>query len=479
MIRIASFRTSKPAPSVRLALTGLSLSMLMASLDTSIANAGLPTIAHAFSATFQQVQWIVLAYLLTITTLIVSIGRFGDTVGRKTLLIGGISLFTFASILCGFAQVLWLLIAARAVQGLGAAVMMALTIAFVSETVPKERIGYAMGLLGTMSAIGTALGPSLGGVLISRIGWQAIFLINLPLGVLALVLAIRNLPNDHSVLRIHRAPFDFIGTILLGLTLGSYALAMTIGGGHFGTLNLTLLCLTLLGALIFFLIENRSKNPLIKMSIFRDLRLSGSLAMSTLVSTVIMATLVVGPFYLSRALGLDPSHVGLILSVGPLVVVLSGVPAGRLSDRFGSQRITKFGLAGIGIGSFLLSLTSTTLGITGYVLPIVILTTGYALFQTSNNTAIMAGVSSDKRGVISGMLSLSRNLGLITGASAMGAVFAFASGTTEVAAAHSESVATGMRVTFLAAASLIAIALLIAVRTQNATDPPETNLSIS
>ena len=186
-------------PSVRWALAGLSLSMLLSSLGTSIANVGLPTLAQAFNASFQDVQWVVLAYLLAITTLIVSVGRLGDIIGRRRLLLAGIVLFTVASLICGAAPTLWLLIAARAVQGLGAAIMMALTMAFVGETVAKARTGSAMGLLGTMSAIGTALGPSLGGVLISALGWQAIFLVNVPLGLLAFLLAYRHLPVDRLV----------------------------------------------------------------------------------------------------------------------------------------------------------------------------------------------------------------------------------------------------------------------------------------
>ena len=159
------------AVSVRWVLASLSLSMLLSSLGTSIANVGLPTFAVVFHASFQQVQWVVLAYLLAITTLIVSVGRLGDITGRRRLLLAGIFLFTAASVLCGLAPTLGLLIAARAAQGLGAAIMMALTMAFVGETVPKARTGSAMGLLGTMSAIGTALGPSLGGVLIATLGW--------------------------------------------------------------------------------------------------------------------------------------------------------------------------------------------------------------------------------------------------------------------------------------------------------------------
>lgn len=149
---------AEQSPSVRWALASLSLSMLLPSLGTSIANVGLPSLAQAFNASFQDVQWIVLAYLLAITTLVVSVGRLGDITGRRRLLLIGILLFTLASILCGVAPTLWLMIAARAVQGLGAAIMMALTMAFVGETVPKEKTGSVMGLLGTMSAIAPLLG---------------------------------------------------------------------------------------------------------------------------------------------------------------------------------------------------------------------------------------------------------------------------------------------------------------------------------
>ena len=196
---------------------------------------------------------------------------------------------------------------------------------------------------------------------------------------------------------------------------------------------------------------------------FRNPVLSASLSMSALVSTVMMATLVVGPFYLSRALGLQAALVGFVLSVGPLVAALTGVPAGRIVDRLGAQRMTLVGLSGIAAGSFILSMMPARFGISGYIAPIVVITAGYALFQAANNTAIMTDIRPDQRGVISGMLSLSRNLGLITGASVMGAVFAFASATSDITTARPEAVATGMRITFAAAAILIVAAIAIAV----------------
>ena len=191
-----------PAPSVRWVLASLSLSMLLSSLGTSSANVALPALADAFGASFQAVQWVVLAYLLAITTLIVSVGRLGDIVGRRRLLVAGIALFTVASVICGLTPGFALLIAARAVQGIGAAIMMALTMAFVGEAVPKARTGSAMGLLGTMSAVGTALGPSLGGALIAGPGWRAIFLVNVPLGLVALFLAHRQSRVEHRSRRV-------------------------------------------------------------------------------------------------------------------------------------------------------------------------------------------------------------------------------------------------------------------------------------
>jgi EmrB/QacA subfamily drug resistance transporter len=437
--------------------------MLLSSLGTSIANVGLPTMAQAFDASFQDVQWIVLAYLLAITTLIVSVGRLGDITGRRRLLLAGVVVFTVASVLCGVAPTLWLLVAARAVQGVGAAIMMALTIAFVGETVPKARTGSAMGLLGTMSAVGTALGPSLGGVLIAGLGWRAVFLVNVPLGILTFLLAYRTLPVDRREPKTDRAGFDTMGTLVLTLTLATYALAMTIGRGTFGALNMVLLLAALFGAGIFVLAEIRASSPLIALAMFRDPTLSAGFVMSALVSTVMMVTLVVGPFYLSLALGLDAALVGIVLSVGPLVVALTGVPAGRMTDRIGGERMAFVGLMGIATGSFILSIMPTLVGISGYLAPIVAITIGYALFQTANNTLVMADVSPSQRGVISGILNLSRNLGLITGSSAMGAVFAFASGTIDISTARPEAVAIGMRVTFAVAGVLIVLALIIAV----------------
>jgi MFS family permease len=389
------------SPSPRGSLISLSLCMLLASLGTSIANVGLPSLAQVFDASFHAVQWVVLAYLLAITAVIVSVGRQGDRLGRRRLLLGGLWLFTLACGLCGGAPSLPALIGARILQGLGAAIMMAMALGMVGDTVPSARIGRVMGLLGTMSAVGTAMGPSVGGLLLSLWGWRALFLVGMPLGLLTVALAWRGLPLDRQPTAQSSAP-GFLGLL-------------------------------------------------------EDSSLRTGLAISALVAAVIMATFVVGPFYLSRGLGLDPAWMGLAMAVGPCVAAASGVPAGHLTDRLGSQRMTLVGLGILLCGALLLALVE---GLPAYLGSLIILTSGYSLFQAANNTAVMRDVDAQRRGTVSGLLNLSRNLGLIFGTSALGAVFAWA--TPDVTHATARSVANGLHATFAVACGLILFAGVMA-----------------
>lgn len=449
----------------RAALVALALAMLLSSLGTSIANVALPTLTHELDTSFQKAQWIVLAYLLAVTASVVAIGRLGDVVGRRRLLVTGLLTFTVGAAAGGLAPSLAVVIAARAVQGLGAAAMMALAVAFVGDVVAPSETGRAMGLLGTTSAIGTALGPSLGGVLIHELGWRSILLVNVPLGLIASAVAYRTLPADGPAARPHASTSALTRTLLLAVTLAAYALAATLGRGHLGARNVALLGAAALGAAIFARIEARAATPLVRTPALRVAARSTGLAASAVVATVLMATLVVGPFYLARALGLDARLVGLVTSAGPAVAALSAIPAGRFVDRFGTDRASALGLAAIAAGCVALASTSAPLGIPGYVGPIVVLTAGYALFQTANNTGVMRGVSAGERGHVSGMLNLSRNLGLVTGTAVMGAVFALASGAHDPATAGPDALVTGMRATFAVATALVtAVLVAVAVR---------------
>jgi MFS family permease len=440
-------------------LAALALAMLLPSMSTSIANVALPTLAVSFSVSLDQVQWVVLAYLLATTALIVGAGRLGDTVGPTRLLLAGIALFTGASLACGLAPSLWVLVVARAAQGMGAAVMMALTVALVRDLVSKERTGSAMGLLGTVSAIGTALGPSLGGALIATWGWPSVFLLMAVAGALAFLVGTRLFPADRALER-KVVGLDPVGTALLAVALGAYALTMTLGGSAPWPLSAVLVSLILAGVIAFAGVERRVASPLIHMDLLGDRAVSAGLASVALISTVGMTTLVVGPFYLSGVLGLDAATTGLVMSVGPGIAALVGVPAGRLVDRLGPFRASIIGLGSVATGSTLMVLLPAMLHVCGYLVALAILTAGYALFQAANNTAIMQEVSPEQRGVTAALLGLARNLGLITGASAMGALFALGSRGLQVLQLRPGG-ETGMGLTFAVAAALAGLALLL------------------
>ncbi len=450
------------------AVASLALTMLMSSLGTSIANVALPTFVREFATSFQAVQWVVLAYLLAVTTVIVSVGRLGDLLGRRRLMLIGVALFTAASLAGGLSTELWMLICARVAQGIGAAIMMALTMAMVGDLVPTERSGRAMGFLGTTSAIGTALGPPLGGLLIAAWGWQAIFLVNLPLGLLAWLL-IRRLPRDASPTA--RPRFDFIGSLLLAAALGAYALAMTLGKGRPGAQNAVLLVLAVLLAAGFVIAQTKAKFPLVRPQLLRHPQVLVGFITSTLTSAVAMTTLVVGPFYLSGALHLSPAKVGLVMAAGPLVAALAGVPAGHGVDRLGHRPMLLSALVGMLCGTVGLAILQPGAGIFAYIIPLVITTAGFAAFQAANNTAVVTGVEPAQRGVVSGLLNLSRNLGLITGASVMAAIYAFASGARESAQVSVEATAAGAYTAFGTAALLVVIALITSLLNRSTKKP--------
>lgn len=447
---------TSPRQGMRLAV--LALAMLLPSLGTSIVNVALPDMARDFGADFAAVQWVVLAYLLALSAFIVGAGRLGDLFGRRRLLLAGIGLFAMASAAAALANGLGGVVAARAAQGLGAALMMALAVASVGDLVPRDRAGSAMGLLGTVSAVGTALGPTLGGALVAAFGWPAVFVALAAAGGLAAGLAGAVLPAEHR--QPGRVEFDTAGLVLLAVALAGYALALTRGGSSPG-FRLAMAGVAGLAAAGFLWVEARSRAPLIQPGLLADRALAAGLASSGLVATVLMATLVVGPFYLAGSLQLDPLRTGLVMSVGPVVSALCGVPGGRAVDRFGPQRVMRVGLAGVFGGSVLMVLLPGQLGWPGYAGSLAVMTSGYALFQAANNTAVMARAPGEGRGLVSGLLGLSRNLGLVTGASAMGALFVWGrDGAGWFGAGwFGAGGEAGLRLTFLAAAGLALLAL--------------------
>lgn len=434
-------------------LAALSLAMLLPSLGISVANVALPSLRAAFSVSNQEAQWAVIAYLVVVTSFLVTAGRLGDLLGRKRALLAGIAIFSLASLAAVFASGIWVVVAARAVQGIGAAMMMSLTVAAVGDVAPEGRSGMAMGLLGTVSAIGTAAGPSLGGILIVMFGWPSIFVLMAGAGLLAGAFVAAQLPDDTTGNR--QPAFDIPGAMLLMLTVAGFALATTLSPP--GYVNGVLAGVAALGAAAFVRVESRASAPLVQLQMLKRPAIGAGLLSIGLVSAIVMTTLVVGPFYLTGVLALDTATVGLVMSVGPTVSALVGIPAGRVVDRHGPPVAIRLGLSVLLAGTVAMTVLPATLGVAGYVGSLVLITSGYALFQAANNTALMAGARKDQRGVTSALLALGRNVGLIAGASAMGALFSLGSGGAGIA---SES---GLQVAFAASSAFAILALLLSV----------------
>lgn len=445
------------------ALAALAPTVLLGSLGISIATVALPTLTRAFSAGVADVQWVILVYLLSATVTIVQAGRLGDLFGHRRVLIAGLVIFAVASLAAAGAPTLGLLIAARAAQGIGGAILMALPISIVRDTIAVDRTGSAMGLLGTMSAVGTALGPSVGGLIISGFGWRAAFIGLAILGLAILILTLRVIPETPARIGHKEIGSDLPGAGILAVALTAYALAtagksvdLPFTRGAFGAL-------AVIGLGLFVVIEMRTKTPLVPVALLRDRAIGLSLIANLLVTTVMMATLVVGPFFLSFALGLNDAVVGLVMAVGPVTAALAGIPAGRITDQFGTQRVLAAGLIEMIVGLIALALLPREFGVPGYVFALILLTPGFQLFLAANNTAVMFAAPADKRGVLSGLLGLSRNLGFMTGASVMAAIFASFLGRVGIANADADRIADAFSATFLIAAGLTAAAFLAAI----------------
>ncbi|POD94525.1 MFS transporter [Pectobacterium odoriferum] len=382
----------------------LALAILSASLGTSIANIALPTLTAVFSAPFAQVQAVVIAYLAAMALSVVIAGRLGDRYGLRPVFITGLGIFAIASLLCAIAPQLWSLIGARALQGIGAAFLMTLGMALLRQTAGEKHVGRAMGIVGTVSALGTALGPSVGGFLLAIAGWRSLFWIQIPLVTIVLFMAFTLLPAT---------PVKEKASLSGGLSV-------------------------------------------------RNTTLLSNLTINAAVTAVIMTTLIVGPYYLGLGLGLKETLVGLVMAIGPAVATFSGIPSGRLVDTWGFRRALTAGLSLVIAGTFMLAILPNLLGVTGYILAIIVMTPGYQLFQAANNTATLAEIPRNQRGTVSGLLNLSRNIGLIAGASIMGQVFALGVGTEDFIHAAPASLANGMQLTFFLAGAMVLVAIAFA-----------------
>jgi EmrB/QacA subfamily drug resistance transporter len=404
----------RPAlPHKWLVLATVMVGTFMGPLDGSVVNIALPTLTDFFGVPISTVEWVVLAYLLGVSTFLLTFGRLGDMLGLKRVYLVGFGIFAAGSLACAFSWSIWALVGFRVVQAIGAGLLFAVGPAIITQNFPPQERGKALGFVGISVSAGLAVGPTLGGLIIGVAGWPWIFIINVPVSIVAFVMAWRVLPA--------RVPqgqrFDPYGAVLSFLTLFPLLLVLS-KGESWGWGSPAVIGLVLLAAasgVMFVWTELRVTQPVLDLRLFRIRVFSASVA-SALGSYIVTATIIfLLPFYLMQVRGFSVEHAGLLLTPIPLATAIVGPFSGSLSDRIGSRFLSTLGLliSMVGVLSFLsLSITTSTLGIAVRVLVPGI---GMGLFQPPNSSAIMGAVPRDRLGIASGMVATARNVGMVLG----------------------------------------------------------------
>lgn len=451
------------------ALLGLCLGVFMSTLDSSIVNISMPTLVKAFDTTFATIQWVALSYLLVITSMMLGIARLADMTGKKKLYMTGLVLFTLGSLLCGLSPGVGWLIGFRALQGSGAVMMTALGAAIITEIFPPHERGRALGISGGAVSVGIALGPMLGGVLIGTLGWQSVFLVNVPVGIITFLIVWQLIPPSMQGDPDQR--FDYVGALIMLVTLACYALGTTLGQdiGFGNPLVLVLLIIAGSGLGMFLLTESRVRQPMIDLGMFRNLLFSLNLLMGFLMF-IMIAGLFIMPFFLELVEGYPTEQVGLMMATFPVAMGLFAPLSGTLSDRFGSRVISLIGSIIVIIGCLLTSTLHQDITVLGYILRIAPLGIGVGMFNSPNNSAIMGAAPRDRLGVASGLMALSRTLGQLSGLPLIGALFTalvmahsdLAPGV-DVTAAPAHALVSGVNGSFRVMAAIIFLATVLAV----------------
>ncbi|MFN8623352.1 MAG: MFS transporter [Chloroflexota bacterium] len=406
-----------------LILTTVSLGSLMATLDGSIINIALPAIQQDFGVDLTTVEWVVVAYLLVVGSLLLPMGRLGEVATFKRVYLAGFAVFTVASVLCGAAPGIAALVLFRVLQGIGAAMIMAMGPAIVARTFGPAERGRALGLNTMSVSLGLTLGPVLGGILTQAATWRAIFLINLPIGIIAIVWAARILPVEK---RGGEQSFDLRGAALSGLALFCFLLALSEGDGWGWTSPLTLgLVLTaIVLAAAFVVVERRSVQPLVDLALFRIRPFAAGLASAILAFAGLFTATFLLPFLLQQTAGFTPAEAGLLLVSVPIAMAIVAPFSGSASDRYGSRRPASLGITLMTLA--LLSLTQLPVGFGVWDLEwrLVLLGIGQGLFFSPNSSAVLGSVPGRRVGTASGTLAQMRVVGQSLGIALSAAIVA-------------------------------------------------------
>ncbi|MDH7576909.1 MAG: MFS transporter [Bacillota bacterium] len=392
-------------------LASIAFGTFISVVNGSIVNVALPTIARFLGLELTVLQWVILIFLLTISATLLVAGRLADLVGRKRIYTGGFPVLMTGSLICGLAPNFLTLLAGRIIQALGAAMPMANGMAIITATFPPEERGQALGIVGSVVAIGALLGPVLGGFLVDTFGWRWVFFINLPLGTLAFLTALALLPHDCPA---HRGDgFDYPGALLFAGTIVILLLALSGVGAPLLRGGLALA--GILAFAVFILWERRQPHPLLDLELFRLPLFSTSLAAAFLAFVSMSGLMLLAPFYLEEVLGYPPYQVGLLMSPYPLLMAIAAPVSGWLSDRLGPVGLTTGGLSLNILALLSLGFLGSKASYFDIASRLAVLGIGMGMFQSPNNSTVMGSVPFAKLGIAGGVNALVRNVGMIIG----------------------------------------------------------------
>lgn len=405
-----------------LVLTGI----LMFVIDGSVVNIALPTITAYFQADVAQSQWVITSYLITVTSLLMVFGKISEYTGKSRLFLGGFALFTLASVACGLSTSLIMLIVFRSVQAVGAAAAFSISAALIFEIYPAGERGKAMGYIGTTVSLASIAGPMLGGYLVAFFGWQYIFLINVPIGIVLLALSSRHMKLEEAEeakeakdAMVKHQKIDWLGAagltvfvISLMMLLGKLAESLSISTE---VMIYSLICLASLTAFVHY--ETRLKEPLLDMSVFKVRKFTLPIISIVLFIISSFAAFILGPFYFQIVLGYTPAQVGTMFLIVPAIMTVGSPVGGWLYDKYHYKYNSALGMLIVVMSLLLMAYAFRIQDVQTMIISFVIMGTGSALFQSPINTEIMSALPRSKLGTASSLSSAVRNLGMALGVS--------------------------------------------------------------
>ena len=405
-------------------LGALCFALFMIMLDNTVVNVALPAIQRELGISRAELEWTVAAYALTFASLLLTGGKLGDLFGRRLIFVIGLIVFTTSSLFCGLSSSGAELITARAVQGVGAALMMPATLSIISATFAVRERGMAIGIWAGVSAMALAIGPLLGGVITEHISWNWIFYVNVPIGIAGVVAAILVVPESRDTSREQRLDLPGVLTSGIGLLAIVYAL---IEANQYGWTSARILCLLVIGAVAlaaFVLLEQHQRLPMLDLSLFRSGTFAGANLVAILVTLAMFGIFVFFPIYMQTFLGWSPIQAGAALLPWTLMIVVFAPIAGKLSDRVGSRWLMAGGMSVVAVCCLLLSTVTLHSGFWNMVPAFLLGGLGMSFVMTPMSAAAMGAAPVDKAGVASGVLNTFRQVGVALGIGVTGAIVA-------------------------------------------------------